>query len=104
MSNDELLRFTKLDLQLAENTHVFDEYICTLIDAAISEIGLTGIVLDLNDVGDKHLVVQYAAWLYRRRANSGSQADGRQNVGTATSVPGWLQRDINNRLFSQKGA
>lgn len=63
-----------------------------LLDVAASRIKKEGITLDPMDAGDAHLQVEYAAWLYRRRA----QAD-------AAIMPRYLQLDLHDRLIAEKG-
>ena len=97
MTHDELLELTKLNLQLAGSA--FDDYLASLIipaaEAAIREEGIT---LDLSDIGDCNLVVMYAAYLYRKRAES--TVNG--NLSWAAGMPRMLRYALNNRLFSQK--
>ena len=97
MTNDELLKLTKMNLQIAGSA--FDEYLATLIipaaEAAIREEGIT---LDLSDVGDCNLVVMYAAYLYRKRAESTVSG----NLSWAAGMPRMLRYALNNRLFSEK--
>lgn len=64
-----------------------------LLTVAASKITQTGITLDDSDAGDVHLQVTYAAWLFRRRA---------QTVDNA-GMPRWLQLDIHDRLIHEKG-
>ena len=81
----------KLNLQIAGNA--FDEYIEDLIiPAAEAEITREGITLDLSDIGDCNLLVMYAGYLYRRRADSDA------------GMPRMLRYALNNRLFAQKMA
>lgn len=97
MTNDELLELTKLNLQIAGSA--FDEYLSTLIiPAAKSAITQEGITLDLSDIGDCNLVIMYAAYLYRKRAES--TVNG--NLSWAAGMPRMLRYALNNRLFSQK--
>lgn len=64
-----------------------------LLTVAASRIAQTGITLDEEDPGDVQLQVTYAAWLFRRRA---------QTVDNA-GMPRWLQLDIHDRLIREKG-
>lgn len=91
MTNDELLELTKLNLQIAGSA--FDDYLSTLIiPAAQSAIAEEGITLDLSEIGDCNLVVMYAAYLYRKRAETEASA----------GMPRMLRYALNNRLFAQK--
>lgn len=65
-----------------------------LLTVAASKLAQTGITLDDGDTGDVHLQVTYAAWLFRRRA---------QTVDN-TGMPRWLQLDIHDRLIHEKGS
>lgn len=97
MTNDELLELTKMNLQIASSA--FDDYLTALIiPAAKSAIEQEGITLDLSDIGDCNLVVMYAAYLYRKRAES--TVNG--NLSWAAGMPRMLRYALNNRLFSQK--
>ena len=48
--------------------------------------------MDLTDTEDAHLLVEYAAWLFRRRRQEASKM-----------MPEYLRLDINDRLISEKG-
>ena len=92
MTRDDILDMVKLNLQIAGNA--FDEYIEDLIiPAAEAEIAREGITLDFeNSIGDANLLVMYAGYLYRRRADSDA------------GMPRMLRYALNNRLFAQKMA
>lgn len=62
-----------------------------LLTVAASRIQAYGITLDVEDAGDAFLQVEYAAWLYRRRA----QAD-------AAIMPMYLKQDLKDRLVAEK--
>jgi len=64
-----------------------------LLEIAAARISQYGITLNDDDPADLHLHVEFAAWLYRRRA----QAD-------AAIMPRYLQLDIHDRLVAEKGA
>lgn len=64
-----------------------------LLTVAASKIAQAGITLNNDDIGDVHLQVVYAAWLFRRRAQTA------ENSG----MPRWLQLDIHDRLIREKG-
>ncbi len=68
-----------------------DEYLKTLLDLAAKAIQKEGIVLTENDEGCDMLVVQYAAYLFRKRSSEDTQ------------MPRFLRWQLNNMLFSQKG-
>lgn len=97
MTRDDILDMVKLNLQIAGNA--FDEYIEDLIiPAAEAEIAREGITLDLSDIGDCNLLVMYAAYLYRKRAESTVN----NNMTWVAGMPRMLRYAMNNRLFAQK--
>lgn len=89
MTAAELLTMTKLNLEIPAANTLFDEYILNLIKAAEQMISREGIVLT-ESIEDGNLVVMYAAYLYRKRAEDSPQ------------MPRMLRYALNNRLFSQK--
>ena len=90
MTDAELLTMTKSNLQIAGFT--WDAYLARLIIAAQEAIATQGITLDLEQVSDCNLVVMYASYLYRKRADDNP------------AMPRMLRYELNNRLFSQKVA
>lgn len=90
MTDAELLMMTKSNLQIAGST--WDAYLVQLIIAAQGAIATQGITLDLEQVSDCNLVVMYASYLYRKRADDNP------------AMPRMLRYELNNRLFSQKVA
>lgn len=97
MTRDDILDMVKLNLQIAGSA--FDEYIEDLIiPAAEAEIAREGITLDLSDIGDCNLLVMYAAYLYRKRAESTVN----NNMTWVAGMPRMLRYAMNNRLFAQK--
>ena len=63
-----------------------------LLDVAAQRIKQRGITLDsVHDDGDAHLQVEFAAWLYRRRAKADSAI-----------MPEYLRLDLNDRLIAEK--
>ena len=90
MTDAELLTMTKSNLQIAGFT--WDAYLAQLIIAAQEAIATQGITLDLEQVSDCNLVVMYASYLYRKRADDNP------------AMPRMLRYELNNRLFSQKAA
>ena len=80
---------TKLNLQLTGTA--FDGYLSELIiPAAKKAISQEGITLDLTDLNDCNIVVMYASYLYRKRAD------------TEAGMPRMLRYALNNRLFAEK--
>lgn len=89
MTDEQLLTMTKLNLQIAGSA--FDSYLSELIiPAAKQAISQEGISLDLANLNDCNIVVMYASYLYRRRAD------------TEAAMPRMLRYALNNRLFSEK--
>ncbi len=89
MTDEEKLKVLKKDLQLL--TTAQDELLLHLIFLGKSAIRSEGIVLQEGDIESDMAVVQYAAYLFRKRAS------------TETSMPRFLRWQLNNMLFSQKG-
>nr|DAU86924.1 MAG TPA: Head Tail Connector Protein [Caudoviricetes sp.] len=89
MTSDEKLALLKQDLQMLTSAN--DDFLKSLIAAAEMAIQREGIVLVENDMDIDMAVVQYAAYLFRKRASN------------ETSMPRFLRWSLNNILFSQKG-
>lgn len=89
MTNAEKLVILKKDLQ--QMTTANDTYLETLLTFAEAAIQREGIVLK-DDIECNMAVIHYAAYLFRKRA------------GTDTAMPRFLRYELNNLLFSQKGA
>lgn len=89
MTSDEKLVLLKQDLQMITSAN--DEFLKSLITTAESAIQREGIMLVENDMDIDMAVVQYAAYLFRKRA------------GNETAMPRYLRWRLNNILFSQKG-
>lgn len=90
MTSEEKLTLLKQDLQMLTSAN--DEFLTSLITTAESAIQREGITLVENDMDIDMAVVQYAAYLFRKRASS------------ETAMPRFLRYRLNNILFSQKGA
>ena len=90
MTNENRLQVLKLDLQMKTNAN--DEYLEFLLDGAVAAIEREGIVLNDDSIECDMAVIHYAAYLFRKRA------------GTDTAMPRFLRYELNNLLFSQKGA
>lgn len=88
MTDGEILNLTKLNLSMA--TTAYDAYLTALIGASKDSIAREGIVLDLSSSEDVNIVVMYAAYLFRKRAED------------SPAMPRMLRYALNNRLFSQK--
>lgn len=87
MTEEIRLEMLKTDLQLM--TQSVDAYLLTLLSAAEQMITREGITLT-DSVEDEQLRIMYAAYLYRKRADS------------SNAMPRMLRWALNNRLFSQK--
>ncbi len=97
MTDAQLLEILKCDLEIL-GTHK-DTYLDHLIRVAKLEIKKEGITLT-DTVADGHLVIMYAAWLYRKRAAEASGQRG--GTGDATAMPRMLRYAMNQRLFGKK--
>lgn len=89
MTKEERLTLLKNDLQMLTSSN--DTLLSSLLDASVEYIQKEGITLVENDIGIDMVIVQYAAYLFRKRASEG------------TSMPRFLRYNLNNILFSQKG-
>lgn len=89
MTDATILEMTKSNLQIVQGNTLQDNYLRMLITSAQEMITREGITLT-NSIEDGNLVVMYAAYLYRKRA------DGEP------VMPRMLRYALNNRLFSQK--
>ena len=89
MTSEEKLALLKQDLQRLTSAN--NDYLKSLITSAESAIQREGITLLENDMDIDMAVVQYAAYLFRKRASN------------ETAMPRFLRWRLNNILFSQKG-
>ena len=89
MKEAEKLLILKRDLQLRTSSN--DEYLSFLLSGAKKLIEQEGITLIEGDTNCDMVLIQYAAYLFRRRG------------GEETSMPRFLRYELNNLLFSQKG-
>lgn len=87
MTCEQLLIMLKCNLEIINNLQ--DEYLSQLIAASKQMINREGITLS-DSVEDGNLVVMYAAYLYRKRADDNPV------------MPRMLRYALNNRLFSAK--
>lgn len=90
MTSEGKLALLKQDLQMLTSAN--DEFLTSLITTAESAIQREGITLVENDMDIDMAVIQYAAYLFRKRASS------------ETAMPRFLRYRLNNILFLQKGA
>lgn len=89
MTKEERLTLLKNDLQMLTSSN--DTLLSSLLDASVEYIQKEGIALVENDIGIDMVIVQYAAYLFRKRASE------------ETAMPRFLRYNLNNILFSQKG-
>lgn len=89
MSDSDLLTMLKLNLEIIPSNTARDSYLAQLLQAARQYITTEGITLD-DSIGDGNLVVMYAGYLYRKRADASEQ------------MPRMLRYALNNRLFAEK--
>lgn len=89
MTDETILAMLKVNLQIIAGNTLQDEYLRSLITSAQQMITREGIMLT-DTIEDGNLVVMYAAYLYRKRADD------------APVMPRMLRYALNNRLFSQK--
>lgn len=98
MTSADILVMLKANLEIATSSH--DTYLSQLIEVAYSAIATEGIEIEkttseddyeIEDIQDVNLIVMYAAYLYRKRADEGSP-----------QMPRMLRYALNNRLFAQK--
>lgn len=83
-----LLSLLKLDLGITHNLR--DAYFDNLLVSSQNEIERTGITLDVSSIDDQMLIVDYAAWAYRKRQEDAPLSRN-------------LQIRINNRIIKKAG-
>ena len=88
MANPGLVARLKLNLSLT--TKAYDDYLGQLLDAASGMIAREGINLNTKCEEDAQILVMYAAYRFRKRAEDNPV------------MPRMLRYALNNRLFSQK--
>lgn len=89
MPDLNLLCFLKANLELPPVFTAQDDFLLSLIASAREMIAREGVTLN-DSAEDSSLIVMYAAWLYRKRADS------------SPSMPRMLRWALNNRLLSEK--
>jgi hypothetical protein len=83
-----LLELLKLDLGITHNLR--DTYFSNVLESSANELSNMGVLLDYTLSEDQMLVVDYAAWTYRKR---------QENAPLARN----LQFRINNRVIKKAG-
>lgn len=89
MTKEDKLKILKQDLQMLTSSN--DSFLSSLLDTAATAIQREGITLVENDMDIDMAVIQYAAYLFRKRASN------------ETEMPRFLRWRLNNILFAQKG-
>lgn len=89
MTDATKLTLLKANLEIIDANQAHDEYLQNLLQAAEQMITREGISLT-DTIEDGNLVVMYAAYLYRKRADD------------MPAMPRMLRYALNNRLFAQK--
>lgn len=87
MTNTDMLSMLKVDLGISGEG--YDERLGQYIESAKKNISIEGITLDADSIPDCNLVIQYAAWLWRKRING-------------EGMPRMLRWELNQRLFHEK--
>lgn len=87
MTEADLLKLLKLNLSMI--TTVYDDYLAHLLLTSRELISREGISLQ-DTQEDNELIVMYAAYLYRKRAEDNPP------------MPRMLRWALNNRLFGEK--
>ena len=84
---ETLLYLLKLDLGI---THTLrDAFFINLINGIIKEIERRGITLDQKSADDQMLIVDYAAWVYRKR---------QEDIPLASNI----QHRLRNRIIKER--
>lgn len=89
MDKAEKLVILKKDLQMLTTAN--DDFLETLLDFSAEAIKQEGITLIENDIKCDMAVIQYAAYLFRKRASG------------ETAMPRFLRLQLNNMKISQAG-
>ncbi len=85
---EQLLVRLKIDLGIINST-VYDQRLLSLLNVAKKEIEKEGATLDLDDISDSELVIDYARYLWQSRREPMTE-------------PRSLRWRINNRIFGGK--
>lgn len=89
----------KSNLQMLTNAH--DQFLRYLLQAGEASIKREGIKDD-GSADYEACVIDYAAWLFRKRAASTGGSGGFGPSGGETAMPRFLRWRMNNLLMSQK--
>ena len=89
MTQAEKLTILKQNLQMITDAN--DEFLNKLLEQSSAAIKTEGIRLEENNIECDMAVIDYAAYLFRKRASQD------------TAMPRFLRYNLNNLLFKQKG-
>lgn len=78
---------TALKIDLGITTTAYDERLTEYLKAAKVEIAREGATIE-DSIGDRQLIIMYAAWLWRRR-------------DTGEGMPRMIRYALNNRVLSE---
>ncbi|MBR3280167.1 MAG: hypothetical protein IKG01_14880 [Lachnospiraceae bacterium] len=98
MNAQEKLTILKHDLQMLTSAN--DPYLSFLLDSAEAMIRREGISDD-GTADYNAVVIQYAAYLFRKRAGNTTGSGGFAADGGETAMPRFLRYALNNLRFSQ---
>lgn len=82
-----LLEMLKVDLGITAGA--FDARLSQYLQSAAEQITREGVTIDYDSLGDRQLIVMYAAWTWRRR-------------DTGDGMPRMVRYTLNNRIFAEK--
>lgn len=82
-----LLEMLKVDLGIVATA--YDSRLRQYLQNAAEQITREGVTIDYDSLGDRQLIVMYAAWTWRRR-------------DTGEGMPRMVRYTLNNRIFSEK--
>ena len=85
----QITKLQMLKIDLGINTSAYDERLTQYLASAKAEIEREGVKLT-DSVPDENLIVQYAAWMWRKR-------------DTGEGIPRMIRWQINNRIFGGDG-
>lgn len=86
---EETTKLQMLKIDLGINTSAYDERLTQYLASAKAEIEREGVKLT-DSAPDENLIVQYAAWMWRKR-------------DTGEGIPRMIRWQINNRIFGGDG-
>ena len=84
---ETLLNLFKIDMGITHNLR--DVFFIQLLQSSIQEIERRGITLDKTKADDQMLIVDYAAWVYRKR---------QENLPIAQNI----QHRLRNRMIVER--